>query len=60
MLEYRVSSLLFEESSRKNPLEVDSIVGYGMEDDRWALLTVQTERARNMNGRDSSASDESF
>lgn len=59
VLEFRVSSLLFEDSNRDNRLEVDSIVRYRADGNRWALVDVQTARTRSVNAPDSSASGES-
>lgn len=56
VLELRVSSLRHDDLDRTNSLEVDSIVTYRMDGDRWALIGVQTERTRTMTGSGSSDS----
>ncbi|NKI34176.1 hypothetical protein HFP89_03225 [Wenzhouxiangella sp. XN79A] len=50
VLELGVSSLLHEGPERANTPEVDSIMAYRMDGDRWALIGVQTERTRTMSG----------
>lgn len=58
VIELRVSSLLYKEARRENPLTVDSVLTYRLDGDRWALQAVRTERAETILSRESNRAGE--